>query len=477
MARINSNTSALVAYRHLNNSYGALNTTIQRLSSGLRINRGADDPAGLIASERLRSEIGAVNQAIGNTQRASTIIATTEGALDEVSRLLNDIQSLVVEAANSGALSQEEIEANQLQVDSAIASITRVANSTTFAGKHLLDGSMDYLTSGVNNSQINSLKLNSVMFGTASYVPIDVNVTQSAQLAQLQYLGSSVATDVTLEIGGNKGVTTLNFGAGTAVSAVVRAINQVEGATGVKATLINSANPASGFAFTSEALGSSQFVSVSALPGGGTFQVQDTAGNLKNRTYGRDVIATVNGAATQGDGNTISLGSTALDMKLTLADTFGVGTTSFAITGGGAKFQVGPMINSNLQVGIGVQSVAASRLGNTALGFLSQIASDGPYALTKDKAEQAQLIIVESAKQVAVLRGRLGAFEKNVLDTNVNQLSVTMENLTSAESAIRDADFAQETSNLARNQILVQSGTSVLKIANQTPQSVLALLQ
>lgn len=477
MARINSNSSALVAYRHLNTSYNMLNTTIQRLSSGLRINRGADDPAGLIASERLRSEIGAVNQAISNTQRAGTIIATTEGALDEVANLLNDIQNLVVESANTGGLSEQEISANQLQIDSAIASITRVANATTFAGRYLLNGSLDYLTSGVNSNQITALHLNSVTFGTASYIPVNINVTQSAQYAQLNYATSGVGADVTLEIAGNKGTTTLNLAAGTHASAVMQAVNLVRGATGVSASYINSANPASGLVFKSDALGSSQFVSIQALPGGGTFNVTDRSGNGVQRVVGRDVSATVNGAATQGDGNTISLGSATLDMNLTLADSFGIGTTNFAITGGGAKFQVGPTINSNLQVNIGVQSVTASRLGNVAVGFLSQIASDGPYALTKGGAEQAQQIISEAVSQVAILRGRLGAFEKNALDTNVNQLSITLENLTSANSAIRDADFAQETSNLARNQILVQSGTSVLKIANQTPQSVLSLLQ
>jgi len=103
MARINTNIGAITTQRHLNKAYASLNETIQRLASGLRINRGADDPAGLIVSERLRTEIESVNQAILNTQRASNIVATTEGALDEVARLLTDIQSLIVEAANEGA--------------------------------------------------------------------------------------------------------------------------------------------------------------------------------------------------------------------------------------------------------------------------------------------------------------------------------------------------------------------------------------
>ena len=129
MGRINSNIPALAAGFQLGRNQSALATSLQRLSSGLKINRGADDPAGLIVSERLRSEISAVGQAIDNSQRAINVIATTESALNEVSSLLNDINALVVEAANRGAFSDAEVDANQLQIDSAIDSISRIANT------------------------------------------------------------------------------------------------------------------------------------------------------------------------------------------------------------------------------------------------------------------------------------------------------------------------------------------------------------
>src|SRR5689334_19215841 len=154
MARINTNVSSLVAQRGLQQSQKGLNETLQRLSSGLRINRGADDPAGLIASEGLRSEISGISQAIDNSSRASNVISTAEGALGEVAALLLNVKDLIVEAANSGALSPDEIAANQLQVDSAVESITRISNTTTFAGLHLLNGSLDYITSGVDNTAL-----------------------------------------------------------------------------------------------------------------------------------------------------------------------------------------------------------------------------------------------------------------------------------------------------------------------------------
>jgi len=129
MSTINTNVPAVVAQRHLAQSQRRLGVSLERLSSGLKINRGSDDPAGLIVSERLRAEIAAVRQSIDNTSRAINVISTTEGALNEVAALLIDIKGLTVEAANAGAFSDEEVEANQLQIDSAIESITRIANT------------------------------------------------------------------------------------------------------------------------------------------------------------------------------------------------------------------------------------------------------------------------------------------------------------------------------------------------------------
>src|SRR3954467_580304 len=194
MARINTNVASLTAQRGLGNSQKTLNSTLERLSSGLRINRGADDPAGLIASENLRSEITGINQAVDNSQRASNVISTTEGALSEAESLLLNVKSLVVQAANSGAPSPEEGRANQLQGDSAVQSITRISNTTTFAGLNLLNGSLDYITSGVNTTDIKSLDIAQANFGTASMIPVDINVVTSARTAELQFTASSVAS-------------------------------------------------------------------------------------------------------------------------------------------------------------------------------------------------------------------------------------------------------------------------------------------
>lgn len=475
MARINTNVDAVVAQRHLSRSYSGLNQTLRRLSSGLRINRGADDPAGLIVSERLRSEIGGVEQAIKNTKRASNVISTTEGALNEVAALLTSIQGLIVEAANSGAFSDDELKANQLQIDSAIASINRIANSTSFAGNRVLNGSGDYLLSGVDESVLTDVSVRGAQFGSQPYIPVSVEVVTSAQPATLFYPYGSITSAINIEVRGNTGVVTLPFGAGTNASAIVAGINAVSDATGVVAIL--SSSPTSGFSLQSAHLGSKQFVEVNVLPGSGSFSVEDENGNTVKRDTGRDVVAEVNGAQAIGEGNVVTFKAGFLDMELRLGDTVGIATTNFAITGGGSVFQLGGHVNVNEQVALGVRSVAPSRLGNSTAGFLSQLVTGEAFSLSQAGGpQQASKVIDEAIRQVAVMRGRLGAFEKNTLDTNVNQLGITVENLTAAESAIRDADFASETSSLTRDQILVNAGTSVLALANQTPQTVLRLL-
>src|SRR6266516_316845 len=182
MSRINTNISSLQAIATLNKNQNDLSVRLSRLSSGLKINSGKDAPAGLIASESLRSEIAGINQAIDNSQRAGNVINTAEGALGEVSSLLLEVQTLTNQAANTGALSQEELQANQLQVDSILTSINRIANTTQFNGVKLLNGSLDYTTSGVTSTAIDTLQLNSAKLPDNGRVTITVEVTGSAQL-------------------------------------------------------------------------------------------------------------------------------------------------------------------------------------------------------------------------------------------------------------------------------------------------------
>lgn len=480
MARINTNVGSMIAQTNLARSQNSLSKSLERLSSGYRINRGGDDPAGLIASESLRTEMKGITQAIDNSTRAKNVIATAEGALTEVSNLLLSMKSLIVQAANSGAMSQDEIEANQLQVDSAIQSITRISNSTTFAGLKLLDGSLSYVTSGLATSALHDVEIHSAQFGLNKTVPVTVEVITSAKQARLDFATSSITKTISLEVAGKTGVQVLSFTSGTAASSIAYAVNRLSDSTGIEAKLINSANAASGVSFVSAGYGTSQFVSVQVVGsdhGNFTTQTDDNPPVQKLRATGQDAVASINGAQAIADGLNISLNTASLQMSLNLDENIGLGTRSFVITGGGALFQLGGQVMTNQQVNIGIISVSASRLGNATDGYLTDIISGGTASLVSGNAGTASRIVDSAINQIAVMRGRLGAFEANTIDTNINSMQVALENVTAAESSIRDTDFAVETSNLTRNQILVQAGTSVLQQANSTAQNVLSLLQ
>jgi len=143
MSRINTNVTSLIAQRVLGQNTNSLATSLERLSTGLRINRGADGPAALIASQNLRAEKSAISAAVSNAERADQVINIAEGGLDEVSSLLTELQGLITTSANSAGLSSEEKDANQLQIDSILQTIDRLASSTSFQGTKLLNGNFD----------------------------------------------------------------------------------------------------------------------------------------------------------------------------------------------------------------------------------------------------------------------------------------------------------------------------------------------
>jgi flagellin len=508
MARINSNIPSMIAQFNLGRSNEELELRLQRLATGLRINRGADDPAGLIISERLGTDIAGVEQAISNGERASSVISTTEASLTEVNDLLNSIKGLIVEAANTGGNSKEERDANQLQIDSAIRSITRISNSARFGGLNLLDGSLDYVTSGISNTAISKAQIFGASFVGTTQLQVEVDVLASAQKGGLflQPGAGAVGTTqtisaMTLQIAGDRGVVEIDLASGQTFSEIVNAVNQRTALTGVTAAL----NGTSGIVFETEKYGSSSFVSVERINAGqntaaanffkipnngavGSPPIGFGAMVSANRDTGKDVQALVNGSLANGDGLTVSTNSPELSSEILLTEAFATdpttAATNFDIIGGGSMYQLGPEVTALQQENIGVQSVAASKLGgvlnNGSMEFLSSLQSGGvndiEASIQRNDFSAASEIIEEAIDEITILRGRLGAFERNVLDTNKRSLQSAVENLSASRSLIQDADFARETSQLTRAQILQSSGTSVLGLANQQAQSVLQLL-
>ena len=469
MTRINTNIASLTALRHLSQANANLNRSLERLSSGSRINHGSDDPAGLVISERLRAQIASLKQATENSQRASNMVSTAEGALDEMNNLLISVKDLTLQASNSGAISADEVDANQAQIDSAISSVNRIANTTKFSSKRLLNGAQDYvLSTNTPLSALKDLHIFGLEFGTTSVKNIAIKMTTSAQLGTIGRVGKgmSAGSAITLQVTGNKGTEVLTIGASTANSGIVAAINAVKDSTGVSA--IASTNLVN---FYSREFGKDQFVSVVDI---------DTDGNntrfINARDIGQDAVITVNGIKSTTRGLEADLNTSGLKMHVKLQRALLLNVTkSFDVHGGGIKFQLGDTAAPNEQENLGIQNFNSTQLGISSEGFLNSIVTGGANDL-RTNPSKAGRIIDGAIDQVSKLRARLGAFGKNTLQSNLNQLGVSIENLSDAESRIRDTDFAQETAQFTRSQILVQAGTSILAQANLTPQSVLQLL-
>ncbi len=480
MSRIMTNVPALVSARILEANNKTLNTSLERLSTGYRINRGKDDPAGLIASETLRGEIAAIQAAMDNAERADMVISVAEGGLQEISNLLVELESLVDSTANEAAMSDEEKAANQLQINSILDTINRISTSTEFQSKKLLNGTLDYTMSGVTiaatgGSAITSLQINSARVPSDGYRTVTVQVTTSAQTASVYANGSAVsAGGITLQISGNYGVEQFSFGSGTGFADVAMAINQSSALTGVSATF--SATGAGTLQFDSTGYGSEAFVTVQTIQG---TSLTVSGGDSANGDHGVDVGLTINGAQAVTDGLDASLHSAVLDLDLTVDASFAQQTAlskTFYITGGGADFSIAPTLGLNATASLGIKDVSTGSLGKGGIGFLSSLMSGQENDMASGNFAIAQRIIREANTQVSNLRGRLGAFSKNNLNAVYNSLAVALENTSSAESAIRDTDFARETSNLTRAQILVSAATSTLQLANAQPQNALALL-
>ena len=473
MSRINTNVSSMIAQNNLTKSNSQLQTSLTRLSTGLRINSGKDDPAGLISSEMLRRDITSVGKAIKNTERAGQFIATADSALSQVSSLLNDVRGLVTEAANDGALSSEQIAANQLQVDSSLEAIDRIAKTTTFQGKRLLDGSMDFqVTAGNGFSTVADSRINQATLDSDDELAVSVSITNAAEVASLEvaangFTNGALNDDLTIKVGGKDGSEVFSFNSGASVDDIAAAINLTTDSTGVEATVTNGV-----LALDSTAYGSKASVDVEVISegGSGTFATNLSA----TRDTGTDIVAMVNGVQANGDGNTLSINTSTLSLDLTVDD--GSSTAvEFTISGGGAKFQLGSDVVGNQQARVSLGSVFTGSLGGSE-GRLYELRTGGSKSLTNDPNGAAK-VVDQAIVKVAEQRGRLGALQKTTLDSNIAALSELAINLSETESSIRDADFAVESANLTRSQILVSAGTQVLGISNQNPQNALSLLR
>lgn len=475
--RINTNVSAMNALRNLGNTGLELGKSVTRLSTGLRINSAADDPAGLIASEKFRAQISGMDQAVRNNQDALNYAKTAEGALDEVSRLLRDARSLAV--AYSGTLDSSQLQANQSQLNSILDSINRIADNTQFGTKKLLNGSSGVQANVVNSTNIAGISIGG-QIGTQAITAngaVDINVTTAAVKANhtgtRAVAAASEAAYLAAAVGANAGSFAVN-GTSFEVAAtdtwgdVINMINDKQNITGVRANVVYA--------------GGNGSIRLESLDFGtkGNFTLTDANGVVQSAAGS---VTTTNGAnavveVTVGSLNAVTFtggqngadGLTASDsngnvLRLTVA-----GNATGAVAGvaqviaGSASFQTGAFAGQTTSLSLSSVSTSALSLGSVDV--------------TSTSGAEAAINAIDSAiDQISKSRGEIGSFMRNTLESNIRALGIARENLSATESSIRDIDIAQEMTTYTKLQILQQSGLAVLAQANSAPQSVLGLLR
>ncbi|HUT57966.1 MAG TPA: flagellin [Phycisphaerae bacterium] len=479
MALTITNTNTLNLLNIVNRTSQAQSNTLTQLSTGLRINRGADDPAGLIAMESLNAELTAVNGALDNNQRSDAMLNVADGALGEISSLLGEIESLVIASASDAGLSASEKAANQAQIDSAITSIDRIVGTTSFNGKKLLDGSFSIRTTGVNNNEVSNLRVYS-RGNTSSNTAVSVSRVASAKTASATFGQIATATTAsgasTVAIAGTLGTATITIASGATQAEMVTAINAAKDLTGVSAVAT-----ATSIDLDSTGFGSDEFISVEVLSGG-YMNGAGTGDDIQNtsRSEGTDAQITINGVNAGVDGLDVNYNSNGISLSFSLTEDFGSGNTantssSFTVqAAGGATFLLGT--DATTRSTIGIDSLAGYKLGGgDSGGFLSNIQSGGTADLNTDAAT-ALKVVRKSISDVASARGRIGGFQKFQVQTSINSLNAAKSGLSDARSVIAETDYAVATAELNRQSVLLSTGISLLGLANQQAAQILQLL-
>lgn len=460
--RINTNVSAMNALRNLSSTGAEVAKSTTRLSTGLRINSGADDPSGLIASESYRAQLSSMDAALKNNQDAINFAKTAEGGLDEVSRLLREARALAV-ANGSSTLDSVQKQANQTQLNNIVTSIDRISANTQYGTKKLLDGSAGVTSTVTSSANIASANFSGSFSGAAMTTNggVDVQVTTAAAQATVNgtETGYTAATDTVgagnFTLNGVKFSTT----AATTVTETVSAINEKTGQTGVIAMHDTTNNR---IVLQTQAYGSDAKINLTDADG----ILLSAAGSTSGA--GTDAVATVtynSETVTFNKGKGLNLrDGEGNQVNLTVGgNTVTTHSSAVQISAGDTTFQIGANAGQTTSLSIG--NFSSSVLG---LANLDITGSDISTALSA---------LDGAVASVAESRGRIGSFIRNTLESNVRSLSVSRENLAATESTVREIDVAEEMTNFTKLQILQQSGLSVLAQANSAPQSVLSLLR
>ncbi len=455
--RINLNLGTLTAIRTLQSTSAKEISILERLSTARSINRASDNPAAFVSLSALTGEISATSRSAENIQNAISLFNVAEAGLSEINTLIEGLQGNILQSMNTGVLPQEARDALQSQIDQTVGAINRIASTTRFSSRNILNGQLAF---EVDNKSPQLTRVNV----TQASVPeggsnVNINVTSPATRAQAEgTIATSQSEAVTVRILGPLGTADVNIQAGATREQVVAAINSFSEQTGVEAT--------SDGVIRSIDYGSKAFVRVENVQG-------SLQGITAGYTRGTDVVAQVSGIQITGVANTlnINVGSLAAQVDIQAGAS---GNFSFTIKGGGAIIQTGPEPTD--KVTIGISSSQSAVLGTSSgLGNLQSITTGSSNNIL-DNPATALSIINAARNEITSLRSQLGSASTSLLEPMMRNLETNVVNLSQARSVIGDADFAKEIADLLRTRIYREAGLNALKNQNLSAGAVLNLL-
>jgi len=478
---LNTNIDSLNAQRNLTSSKSDLSQALQRLSSGLRINSAGDDAAGLAISNQFTTQINGTNQAVRNANDAISETQTAGGALATLNDNLQSIRTLAVESANGSNSAQDRAALDQ-QVQQQIAEITRIASQTSFNGQKVLDGSSGTTTYQVGANVGNTISINLAQGVRADQIGQVATATGGAVTAN-----ALTGSNLTIQVGNGTAATVGASVAGTAVGETassayskVQAINSA-GVAGLTASASTTATGAAGFSNITGGTASDTTYALN-INGVDIYAAGTVIANGQVLT-GSNVASQINLYSSQ-TGVTASL-SAGGALQLTAADGRDIAQTETVVAGTGGTGTGAGIAAATTQGTITLSASSNIVIGGAGapdVGFAAGSISLGGSTLANANVltvagANATIAAIDSAlATVSSFQSQLGAIQNRFTST-VSNLQATSQNLTSSRSTIQDADFAAETANLTKSQVLQQAGISVLAQANQEPQLILKLLQ
>jgi flagellin len=496
---VGTNSGALMAQAAASSVNRSMETSMERLSTGKRINSAADDAAGVAIASRLSSEIKGTNQAIRNAMDGQALIDTAEGAHSEVENILQRMRELAVQASND---TNSTLDRTYLQdeMEQLTAEIDRIASATTWAGQNLLDGTFTSKQFQIGSGSATNHTIATSLKSTSS-ASLGAHTVESVAFANTAHAtGAATMTATDFDLMGPKGSKEIAFSANASAKTIAAAVNDLASSTGVTATAtsfvklssvsaaaattmtLNGGGTATAISFTLSATSDLTAMkdAINAVAGStgvtAAFDAGSKAALILNDADGDNIsltnfsqgTATMTVQAMKADGSTMS--ATAADVITSGGTDSTIVTGSFSLTAD-AAFSVQDQETGDTDVSslVGYFNTAATK--SSTLSAVSAVDIG-----TTTGARTAMNAIDGALRMVSAQRSDLGSVS-NRLDSTVSNLTNISTNLSAGKGRIEDADFAAETTNLAKTQILQQASTAMLAQANSSKQNVLSLLQ